>query len=243
MCSEYLRCVGVYFITRCFNTNESLFVLVENIENVSKTKLPRTKQEDALISELKQRIRELEMNSESTNEIPAIELPPSHTENDQETNNSPKKIVHSADMKSLTKENNKLNTELNIFREIVNRRDSVSEKDMSDSIIAIKNDNISKLTKERDRYKQEYQKFRSELIRFASVTKDFAEVENKMKCNPDISAYILQASALKQANEVLQRELQDLLAKETDMQTAHDNLWNELAKLKLEKVCSVISLW
>lgn len=150
--------------------------------------------------------------------------------------NSPKKIIHTSEIQSLTKENNKLNKELNIFREIVKKRDSVSEKDVNESIIALKDENISKLTKERDSYKHEYQKFRSELIRFASVSKDLAEVENKMKHNPDINAYILQASALKQANEVLQRELQDLLVKETDLQTANEKLWNEIAKLKISQV-------
>jgi RNA polymerase-interacting CarD/CdnL/TRCF family regulator len=151
--------------------------------------------------------------------------------------NSSKKIVHATDIHSLTKENNKLNTELNIFREIVKKRESVSEKDVNDSILALKDDNIQRITKERDSYKQEYQKFRAELIRFASVSKDLAVVENKMKQNPDLNAYILQASALKQANEVLQRELQDLLAKETDLQTANEKLWNDLAKVKRAQVC------
>jgi hypothetical protein len=58
-----------------------------------------------------------------------------------------------------------------------------------------------------------------------------------MKNNPDLNAYILQASALKQANEVLQRELQDLLVNETNLQTANEKLWNELAKLKISQVC------
>ena len=151
--------------------------------------------------------------------------------------NPSKKIVEATDIQSLTKENNKLNTELNIFREIVKKRESVSEKDVNDSIVALKDDNIQRITKERDSYKQDYQKFRSELIRFASVSKDFAVVENKMKQNPDLNAYILQASALKQANEVLQRELQDLLVKESDLQNANEKLWNDLAKLKRAQVC------
>lgn len=210
-------------------------MLYPDNENESNVEATRTK-EDALIAELKQRIKELEINSSSTNEIPAIQLSPPADMKLGANETPAKKIIHTADIQSLTKENNKLNTELNIFREIVKRRDSVSEKDVNDSIVALKEENIKKITKERDSYKQEYQKFRSELIRFASVTKDFAEVENKMKNNPDLNAYILQARALKQANEVLQRELQDLLVKETDLQTANEKLWNELAKLKIEKV-------
>ena len=196
----------------------------------------RTKEEVALIAELKQRIKALEKNSSSTNEIPGIELSPPADEKLGTNETLGKKIIHTKDMETLTKENNKLNTELNIFREIVKKRDSVSEKDVNESIVALKEENIKKLTKERDAYKQEYQKFRSELIRFASVSKDLAEVDNKMKNNPDLNAYILQARALKQANEVLQRELQDLLLKETDLQTANEKLWNDLAKLKIEKV-------
>ena len=196
----------------------------------------RTKEEVALIAELKQRIKALEKNSSSTNEIPGIELSPPADEKLGTNETLGKKIIHTKDMETLTKENNKLNTELNIFREIVKKRDSVSEKDVDESIVALKEENIKKLTKERDAYKQEYQKFRSELIRFASVSKDLAEVDNKMKNNPDLNAYILQARALKQANEVLQRELQDLLLKETDLQTANEKLWNDLAKLKIEKV-------
>lgn len=205
-------------------------------ENEPNVEVTRTKEEDALIAELKQRIKELEKNSSSTNEIPGIELSPPADEKLGTNETLAKKIIHTKEMQTLTKENNKLNTELNIFREIVKKRDSVSEKDVNESIVALKEENIKKLTKERDAYKQEYQKFRSELIRFASVAKDLAEVENKMKNNPDLNAYILQARALKQANEVLQRELQDLLLKETDLQTANEKLWNDLAKLKIEKV-------
>jgi hypothetical protein len=208
-----------------------------DVRNERSAKVTRTKQEDALIAELKQRISELEKNPQSTNEIPAIELsPPAYA--GMEPNEKPaKKIVHPIDIQSLTKENNKLNSELNIFREIVKKRESVLEQDVNDSIVALKDDNIKRITQERDSYKQEYQKFRSELIRFASVSKDLAEVENKMKRDPDINAYILQASAMKQANEVLQRELQDLLIKETDLQTANEKLWNDLAKLKRAQVC------
>ena len=205
-------------------------------ENEPNVEVTRTKEEDALMAELKQRIKEPEKNSSSTNEIPGIELSPPADEKLGTNETLGKKIIHTKDMETLTKENNKLNTELNIFREIVKKRDSVSDKDVNESIVALKEENIKKLTKERDAYKQEYLKFRSELIRFASVSKDLAEVENKMKNNPDLNAYILQARALKQANEVLQRELQDLLLKETDLQTANEKLWNDLAKLKIEKV-------
>ena len=208
------------------------------MENQSVIKVARTKQEDALIAELKQRIKELETSPQSTNNnIPAIKLTP---ERNNDTEHITKKVVHTTEIQSLTKENNKLNQELNIFREIVKKRESVSEKDVNDSIIALKEDNIRKITKERDSYKQEYQKFRSELINFASVSRDLADVENKMKHNPDLNAYILQASALKQANEVLQRELQDLLEKENDLQNANEKLWSELGRLKKEKVIIII---
>ena len=43
--------------------------LVQNGENDPSIKLTKTKQEDALIAELKQRIMELEMNPEQTNHI------------------------------------------------------------------------------------------------------------------------------------------------------------------------------
>lgn len=209
-----------------------------DVEKEPSVKVTRTKQEDALIAELKQRIQELEINPESTNQIPAIELSPPAYKGLEPSEKPAKKVVHPTELQSLTKENNKLNTELNIFREIVKKRESVSEQDVNDSIIALKDDNIKRITKERDSYKQEYQKFRSELISFASVSKDLAVVENRMKRNPDLNAYILQASALKQANEVLQRELQDLLVKETDLRTANENLWNDLAKLKISQVYS-----
>ena len=209
-----------------------------DVEKEPSVKVTRTKQEDALIAELKQRIQVLETNPESTNQIPAIELSPPANKGLEPSEKPAKKVVHPTELQSLTKENNKLNTELNIFREIVKKRESVSEQDVNDSIIALKDDNIKRITKERDSYKQEYQKFRSELISFASVSKDLAVVENKMKRNPDLNAYILQASALKQANEVLQRELQDLLVKETDLRTANENLWNDLAKLKISQVYS-----
>ena len=139
-------------------------------------------------------------------------------------------------MEELTKENNKLNKELTIFRKIVSEREISSQNDVNESLLALKEDTMKKITKERDTYKQEYQKFRAELISFASVSKDLAVVENQMQNNPDINAYILQASALKQANEVLQRELQELVDKEKDMQSANENLWNELAKMKVSQV-------
>ena len=139
-------------------------------------------------------------------------------------------------METLTKENNKLNKELGIFREIVRKRESISGTDANESLLALNEEKTKKVTEERDRYKLEYQKFRAELIRFATVSKDMAEAEVKLKNNPDLNAYILQASALKQANQVLQQELQELLAKEGDMQTAHEKLWNELAKLKVSQV-------
>lgn len=207
-------------------------------ENAPNVKTTRTKQQEDLIVELKERIKELETNKPMTNHVPVIEV---STDKGMETSeNSVKKVIHTADVQSLTKENNKLNTELNIFRDIVKKRESKSEKDVSDPVLALKEDHIKKITKERDSYKQEYEKFRSELIRFASVSKDLTEVENKMKRNPDINAYVLQASALRQANDVLQRELHDVLSKESELQTANEKLWNELAKQKISKVCCEI---
>lgn len=182
----------------------------------------RTKEEDALIAELKDRIKKLESSRQTANQTPAKEMPSvDKNESHNSEDDASKKIIRTADFQSLTKENKKLNKELSIFRDIVKKRDYLSENAVSESIIAIKEENIKKITKERDSYKQEYQKFRAELIRFASVSKDLSDVEVKMNNNPDLNAYILQASALKQANEVLQRELQDLLVKETDLQNAN----------------------
>ena len=191
------------------------------------------KPDDALITELKQRIKELEKNwGKAKNEPPIITVEPTHNSKDS----THKKVIRTTDMETLTKENNKLNKELGIFREIVRKRESVSGKDANEALLALNEAKTKKVTEERDRYKLEYEKFRAELIRFATVSKDMAEAEVKLKNNPDLNAYILQASALKQANQVLQQELQELLAKEGDMQTAHEKLWNELAKLKVAQV-------
>lgn len=229
-----------FFLSFVENENQEELINSDHI----KTKLDDT--QSALIAELKQRIMQLEKNKEPDLEISTVTVEPLQNEADH----LHKKIVHTPDMETLTKENNKLNTELNIFREIVRKRESSSEKDVNDSLLSLSKDKIEKLTEERDLYKAENRKFRAELIRFASVSKDLDEVENKMNNNPDLNAYILQARALKQANEVLQRELQQLVSKENDLQCANENLWNELAKLKVQQVretvvcvCKCFGFW
>ena len=79
MVSQYIRVLSLLIF----------FYSVQNGENDPSIKLTKTKQEDALIAELKQRIMELEMNPEQTNHIstiqPAIEISPSRTDNELQT--------------------------------------------------------------------------------------------------------------------------------------------------------------
>ena len=132
---------------------------------------------------------------------------------------------------SLKQQNKMINSELELLRKLLSQRniDKKAEWDM------IK-ERMDEMSAEREQVENEKNRLREELVRMASVAKDMHNAEEQLRTNPDESAYIHQAGALKIENNVLQSELQDLIKKERELRAANDKLWKE--KAWLQTVCS-----
>ena len=132
---------------------------------------------------------------------------------------------------SLKQQNKMINSELELLRKLLSQR-NIDKKAEWDMI----NERMDEISAERDQIRNEKNRLREELVRMASVAKDMHNIEELLRTNPDESAYIHQAGALKTANNVLQSELQDLIQKERELREANDKLWKE--KAWLQTVCS-----
>ena len=200
-----------------------------------------------LVQGLKKSIRELEdklMESEQiqpNGDIPRIAVettseqkPPS--ENQVIESEKFQQVLHEREQleqekSSLKQQNKMINSELELLRKLLSQR-NIDKKAEWDMI----NERMDEISAERDQIRNEKNRLREELVRMASVAKDMHNIEELLRTNPDESAYIHQAGALKTANNVLQSELQDLIQKERELREANDKLWKE--KAWLQTVCS-----
>ena len=128
---------------------------------------------------------------------------------------------------NLSKVGKKLDSEINLLRKLVSQRniDKEAEWDMI-------NERMKEMSTERDALRIEEERLRKELIKMASVAKEMSDIDEVLLHNPDAGAYAMQAQSLKQANNVLQKELEELLKRESELKEANDHLWKDKAKLQ-----------
>ena len=120
-----------------------------------------------------------------------------------------------------------MGSELELLRKLVSQRNIDKEAEWN-----LINERMKEISTERDDLRFQVTRLKTELIDMASVAKNIANLDDLLLHNPDAGAYASQAQSLKEANNVLQRELEELLRREQELKEANDHLWKDKATLQ-----------
>ena len=191
-----------------------------------------------LVARLHERIRELETRpdpKEARAEVPVITIEKAgesiapkeqqiiDSTKYQDLEKEKKKLEH--DKVTSEKEIKTLKSELNLLRKLVSQKNLDKEAEWE-----VINERMNELNAAKTELETDRDRMRKQLIETCSVPKELRDVEEILRTNPDESAYVLQAESLKKANNVLQRELNELMKSETELKQANDKLWKEKAQ-------------